>query len=304
VKQFQAEILANAAVAESWRELTFSWDEGAGEPAPGQFLTLRVSSFSDPLLRRPFAFSSFARAGEGSPARAGIVYQIRGGATRLLSELAPGSRIDLIAPLGKGFPMPGPGERPVLAGGGIGLGPLLFLAERLSAPERGAAGGLAPVLALGVRSASLLPSIALPPGAILCTDDGSLGFRGTPVNWIAHNLPESAAGGKVRLYGCGPLPMLAALAELAAEKDWPASLSAEQWMACGVGACMGCALPRARNTSVAGLPRAGNTSVAGLPRAKACESAEGGAAPERGYLRACSDGPVFDAADIDWRAAR
>jgi dihydroorotate dehydrogenase electron transfer subunit len=267
VKQFDAEILENRAVAESWRELLFSWDEAAGEPAPGQFLTLRVSSFSDPLLRRPFAFSAFAREGKGDIARAGVVYQIRGGATRLLSELAPGSRVDLIAPLGKGFPMPGPDERTVLAGGGIGLGPLLYLADRLSRPDRPSS--VAPVLVLGVRSAALLPSIALPPGTVICTDDGSSGFRGTPVDWISRNLPDE--GGRVRLYGCGPLPMLASLAALAAEKSWQASLSAEQWMACGVGACMGCALPRADG---------------------------------RGYLRACSDGPVFDAADIAWRAKR
>jgi dihydroorotate dehydrogenase electron transfer subunit len=269
--QFLAEILGNRAVAESWRELVLSWDEAAGDPEPGQFLTLRVSPFSDPLLRRPFAFSSYrrafasygrafashGRAGEAGSARVSIVYQIRGKATRLLSELAPGSRIDAIAPLGKGFPKPASDETPILAGGGIGLGPLLFLADVLSA-----AGNAAP-LVLGVRSSSLLPSIALPQGTVLCTDDGSSGFRGTPVDWLAHNAPE----GRVRIYGCGPGPMLAALAALAAERGWAASLSAEQWMACGVGACMGCALPRADGS---------------------------------GYLRACTDGPVFDASDIDW----
>ena len=279
MKQFDAEILVNRAVAESWRELLFTWDEAAGVPQPGQFLSLRVSSFSDPLLRRPFAFSSFARSKDGSAAkgpRAGIVYQVRGGATRLLSELAPGSRVDLIAPLGKGFPRPGPTERPILAGGGIGLGPLLYLADFLSQAEGGAAGGGrsgggAPILVLGFRSASLLPSIALPPGSVICTDDGSSGFRGNPVDWISHNFPDAGREQRVRLYGCGPLPMLAALADLAAERAWPASLSAEQWMACGVGACMGCALRRAGGD---------------------------------GYLRACSDGPVFDAAEIDWRAKR
>jgi dihydroorotate dehydrogenase electron transfer subunit len=270
VKQFDAEILENRIVAESWRELLLSWDEEAGEPQPGQFLSLRVSSFSDPLLRRPFAFSSFARSTGDAAARrhrAGIVYQVRGGATRLLSELAPGSRVDLIAPLGKGFPLPGPAEQPILAGGGIGLGPLLYLADFLSKAE--GPGGDAPILVLGFRSASLLPSIALPPGTIICTDDGSSGFRGTPVDWISQHAAKELSGAPIRLYGCGPLPMLAALADLAAERSWPASLSAEQWMACGVGACMGCALPRA----------------------------SGG-----GYLRACTDGPVFDASDIDWRA--
>ena len=168
--------------------------------------------------------------------------------------------------MGKGFPLPEADEEIVLAGGGIGLGPLLYLAKTLEAADRES------VLILGVRSAGLLPSIELPEGTVVCTDDGSSGFKGTPVGWISRNIPEPHnAQSKVHIYGCGPAPMLASLARFAAEKGWKASLSAEQWMACGVGACMGCALPR--------------------PDGK-------------GYLRACADGPVFDSAEIDWEAAK
>jgi dihydroorotate dehydrogenase electron transfer subunit len=274
VLQFEAEILGNRPIAESWRELVLRWDEKAGEPEPGQFLTLRVSGFSDPLLRRPFAFAGYDRggssrggAGSNPGPSASVIYQIRGGATRLLAELAPGSRIDVIGPLGRGFPLPQMDEKTIIAGGGIGLGPLLFLAAFIAGEGRAA-----PLVALGFRGASLLPSIALPEGAVICTDDGSAGFRGTPVDWISRALPAGqgeAAGSDARLYGCGPAPMLAALAELAAERLWRASLSAEQWMACGVGACMGCALRRADGS---------------------------------GYLRACADGPVFDSREIDWRS--
>ena len=266
MKQFDAEIIENRAVAESWRELVLSWQEEI--PLPGQFLTLRVSPYSDPLLRRPFAFSSYRRAFSSYPgasarqgARVSVVYQIRGGATRLLAELAAGSKVDVIGPLGKGFPEAIADETAILAGGGIGLGPLLFLADRM------AAAGRPHRLVLGVRSASLLPTIALPEGTVLCTDDGSSGFRGTPVDWMRANPPA----GRVRLYGCGPAPMLAGLAALAAEKRWGASLSAEQWMACGVGACMGCVLPRADG---------------------------------KGYLRSCTDGPVFEASEIAWGGRR
>lgn len=257
VKQFDARILANRPVAESWRELVLDWRAEA--PEPGQFLTLRVSPRYDPLLRRPFAFSAY------SPERgtASVVYQVRGSATALLSELAPGSLIDAIGPLGRPFPAPSAGERALLAGGGIGLGPILFLAKEL---ERLGGAGPEPLLLLGFRSASFVPGLELPASALLCTDDGSAGFRGTPHSRLAADPSLSAPA---RLYGCGPAAMLAALAALARERGWEASLSAEQWMACGVGACMGCALERANG---------------------------------KGYLRACADGPVFGRDEIDWAA--
>jgi 2-polyprenylphenol hydroxylase and related flavodoxin oxidoreductases len=268
VKQFEARIADNRAIAQSWRELVLEWEPEAGKPEPGQFLTLRVSPYSDPLLRRPFAFSDYSPAGlSGGKATVSIVYQIRGGATKLLSELAPGSTVDAIGPLGRGFSLPDAGEEAILAGGGIGLGPLLYLAKTMTAL------GAKNRLILGLRSAALLPSIKLPKGSVLCTDDGSSGFKGTPIDWLSHNFPEAsrATASPIHVYGCGPAPMLAALSRFAAGRGWKASLSAEQWMACGVGACMGCALPR--------------------PDGK-------------GYLRACADGPVFESGEIDWEASR
>lgn len=270
MRQFEAEILANSRVAESWRELTFSWDAGAAAPEPGQFFTFKASPAYDPLLRRPLAFSGFAAPGGGAEplggdARASAIYQLRGQATRILADMAPGSRIDILGPLGRPFPAPLEGEMPLITGGGIGLGPILFLDATLRAR------GYRPILVLGFRSSSLLPTIKLPEGAVLCTDDGSAGFKGTTADWISHNASESSGGGRIRLYACGPLPMLATLADLAAARGWPGWFSAEQWMACGVGACMGCALPRADG---------------------------------KGYLRACADGPVFGARDIAWGADR
>ena len=255
MKQFEARIESNREVAPRWRELVLSWDPGAGRPLPGQFMTLRATARHDPLLRRPLAFSGASF----DAARVSAVYQVRGSATLMLSELAPGSALDLLGPLGRPFPAPDRGERPLLAAGGIGLGPVLYLARELGAA------GLEPLLAVGFRDKGALPDIELPAGAVVCTDDGSAGFRGFPPDWMSRNVPAST---RARLYGCGPGPMLAALASLATSRGWAASLSAEQWMACGVGACMGCVLPRT-----------------------------GG-----GYLRACADGPVFERDEIDWAA--
>jgi dihydroorotate dehydrogenase electron transfer subunit len=256
--QFEAEVLANRTVAPAWKEMALRWAAEAGPPLPGHFVTLRSTRGYDPLLRRPFAIASFEERGREGPAVT-ILYQVRGPATALLSDLGPGSTVDLLGPLGRPFPDPLPGESPLLAAGGVGLGPVLFLARRL------ASRGKAAPFAVGFRTASALPDIAFPPGTVLCTDDGSAGERGTPLDWMSHNAPQGAA----RLLACGPAAMLAAAARLARERGWSASLSAEQWMACGVGVCMGCVLPRPAGA---------------------------------GFLRACADGPVFGLDEIDWEA--
>ena len=159
----------------------------------------------------------------------------------------------------------------MLAAGGVGLGPILFLARSLEAARvaTGASGDrtrprLSAPLVVGFRATDLVPDIAFPPGFVLCTDDGSAGTKGTPVDWMAHNAPAAGA----RLYACGPSPMLAAIARLAASRGWAASLSAEQWMACGVGGLHG---------------------IASSP-----------ALPARVSSGPAPDGPVFELGDIDW----
>lgn len=273
--QFDAEILSNRTIAPSWKELILRWNPGAGRPEPGHFLTLRPGKGSDPLLRRPFAVASYMESAGNAPS-VSVLFQVRGPGTRLLADLGPGAAVDVLGPLGKPFPLPVPDESPILAAGGIGLGPVFFLASRIEelrtadGASRGEGSPTAPFV-IGFRSAELVPDLPFPPGLVLCTDDGSAGFRGTAVDWIAHNVQSPGT----RIYACGPGPMLAAAARLASARGWHASLSAEQWMACGVGACMGCVLPRP-------------AAASGAPQ---------------GFLRACADGPVFELGDIDWEKA-
>jgi dihydroorotate dehydrogenase electron transfer subunit len=264
--QFDAEVLGNRPIAPSWKELVLRWEPKAGPPLPGQFLTLRAAPTWDPLLRRPLAFASYRLDGPRGPT-VSVLYQVRGKATGLLGELARGSTVDVLGPLGHGFPLPLPGETPVLAAGGVGLGPVLFLAETLERRRiAGGENGVPAPFVVGFRTAAAMPDILFPEGLVLCTDDGSAGRRGTPVDWISDVMASSAG---THVYSCGPAPMLAALARLAKERGFRASLSAEQWMACGVGACMGCVLPK----------------------------------PEgRGFVRACTEGPVFELDEIDWEA--
>ena len=203
----------------------FAWP-GSATPRPGQFLTVRVSDGPWPLLRRPFAFSHIDLS-EGS---AGIIYKVRGNASRALSQKRPGEDIDIIGSLGNSFPDPPPDRKSVLLAGGIGLGPMLFFASALREAGRDF------LFFYGCQSESEIPVLDdfTILGAELCTDDGSRGFCGTTVDRAA------PLQGAMALYGCGPTGMLKACHELAVERHWPCWVSLEQTMGCAMGACMGC----------------------------------------------------------------
>lgn len=310
MRQFNATVAINRAIAPDWMHMAFEWPSDMPAPKPGQFFTALppvIEQGAGTILRRPFAFAGFEEAQTkkdstkpSRPAYAHSIYQVRGPGTRALASIQPGSSLDIIAPLGNAFPYPERGEQAIIAGGGIGIGPMLFLAEQLGAGGYASAAesgdmdaskdtrSSSIILVLGFRSASLIPfsssfsAAGLPSWkkllkkAFFSTDDGSAGIHGTVRDalealWLqTDGLKASRSKSLVQklwhLYGCGPWPMLASLAQFAAKNQIQAHFSAEQWMACGVGACHGCVLP----------------AVSG------------------GFLRVCADGPVFDARTIDW----
>ena len=264
MKRFDTIVRSTRRVAEGYYELRFTWPEGDDdEPAPGRFLTVRAGGRYDPALRRPFAFSGYSP--DSDRGCASFIFQLRGRGTEYLAALREGDPLDILGPLGAGFGKPPRDTRPVLVAGGIGLGPMLYLARALS---EDAAAGLceAPVFIIGVRSAAYVPNVDLPAGTVICTDDGSAGFKGTATDWLAGydpGLPPS-------FYACGPAPMMAAVDRLAQARRATYQAAAEQWMACGVGACAGCAV-----------------------RLKS------GA-----FVRVCADGPVLDGRQVDWEDGR
>jgi len=272
MKRFDAIVNSTRPVAEGYFELRFGWPEDAGLPAPGRFFTVRAGGRYDPVLRRPFAFSGYSpdaarkQAAElAGGGEAAFIFQLRGRGTRFLADLRAGDPLDVLGPLGKGFGKPPRGTRPMIVAGGIGVGPMLYLAAELGADAKA---GLceAPVLVIGARNSSLVPGVGLPSGTVICTDDGSAGFHGTVADWLAGFDP----GLPPYLYACGPVPMMAAVDRLAKSRHAPWEAALEQWMACGIGACAGCAV-----------------------RLKS-----------GGYIKACVDGPVYDGRLVDWEAAR
>ncbi len=227
------------------------------EARPGQFAMLGVPGDCKTTLHRPMSILGSGRT---------LDFLIRevGRGSRALAGLARGDGVRMIAPLGTPFPAPGRQERVVMVGGGVGASPLLFQA-RLAARA-----GARPKMIYGGRSGRdlvLADEMRRACDLVCVTEDGTLGERGLATEPLAAAL---AAGGVDLVLACGPLPMMEAAAGLALEASVPCLVCLEALMACGFGACLGCAVPAA-----------------------------GG-----GYLYACSDGPVLDAGRVDWERMR
>lgn len=260
MQRVTATVLEHETIAEGYFRLAFSLPKGSEPPMPGQFMTMRISDGISPLLRRPFAYAS----GNHLESQASILYERRGSATQLMTAYRPGDELDLLGPLGNAFPAPAKGFRPVLVAGGIGIGPMLFLWERLTAD------GLNPILLTGARFARKIPTGVLPPGTIVCTDDGSAGFHGTVVQALEQLTeinPDS-----LELFICGPHGMMKAIVDWCSRttitaEPIPCWVSMEQTMACAVGACMGCVV-KINHT--------------------------------KQFARVCTEGPIFRAEYLDW----
>ena len=187
--------------------------------APGQFVNLQLDGF---FLRRPISVCD-VREGELT-----IIYKVVGQGTAAMSRLGVGTQLDTLVGLGNGYDMTCAGERPLLAGGGVGVPPLYYLARKLIEA------GKAPTVLLGFNTADEI-FLADEFGVLGCdvkiaTVDGSVGVKGF-VTDLMKDLDYS------HFYTCGPEPMLKAVS---AASTTSGQLSFEARMGCGFGACMGC----------------------------------------------------------------
>ncbi|MCD8350018.1 MAG: chorismate mutase [Planctomycetaceae bacterium] len=234
--------------------------ELAGTFQPGQFFQIRVDGGVDGIfLRRPFAPSAYTDDGFE------FTYAVVGTGTRQLAELAPGAMVQVLGPLGNAFTPAPAGTHAVLLGGGCGapsMGPLAQACRNNGVKVTGF---------IGARSVDGLLGrdefTATCDTLHVATDDGSCGWKGTGVDAFLSRRTE--LGQVDRIYAIGPIPMLRAVAALAAREGIPCEVSLEERMACGFGACMGCVVP----------VREGTGSV---------------------YRRVCHEGPVFDAEALAW----
>ncbi len=193
----------------------------AGTAKAGQFLAL-YSREKSRMLPRPISICAIDR--EAGTIR--LVYRVVGEGTREFSHLTEGEELTVLGPLGNGFPIK-KGRRPLLIGGGIGIPPMVALAQEL--------GGKAQIIA-GYQSERFLTEELRENGTLyLATEDGSAGTKGNVMDAIREGRLDADL-----IYACGPRPMLRAVKAYAEQKGIECYLSMEERMACGIGACLSC----------------------------------------------------------------
>jgi dihydroorotate dehydrogenase electron transfer subunit len=252
--QDKARIIANDRICGNYYKLVITSRNIAKKALPGQFVNIRVATGPDLMLRRPLSIQNAVKN------RVSVIYKVVGRGTEKLAAKKAGEQLDLIGPLGSGYTLTDGAV--LLVGGGTGVASLLFLAAKLRESYNASV-----TVLIGAKTQEELLCAdefeKLGCAVKICTDDGSLGFKGTVTASLKQYLSILNVHPKA-LYSCGPLAMLREIGRLAVHFRIPCEVSLEEHMGCGVGACLGCVV-----------------------------NAKNG-----GYLRVCKDGPVFDIREV------
>lgn len=216
----QAVIIRQEEISYGIYSMWLKTEQVAGQAKPGQFVSVYCHEGSR-LLPRPISICEIDR--EDRAIR--IVYRVVGKGTEELSQMRTGRCLDIVGPLGNGFPLKD--KKAFLIGGGIGIPPLLELAKELKSEKQ---------MVLGYRDSLFLQEEFKKQGSLyVATEDGSYGTDGNVLDAIRENGLNAEI-----IYACGPMPMLRAVKAYAKERGIECWLSLEERMACGIGACLGC----------------------------------------------------------------
>jgi dihydroorotate dehydrogenase electron transfer subunit len=262
--QTKAKLIKNIEVIKNYYKIVILSPQVAKAARPGQFLQVKVNDGYEPLLRRPFGIHRV-----NAPIIE-MLYEVVGQGTEILAQRKPGEYLDIIGPLGNGFDY----NRyqltssAILVAGGMGVAPLVSLAEALRRHQVAGSPGDQVIALIGARTKKQLLCVdelkKLGCAVKIATDDGSKGLKGK-ITDLLKRLLSTTDHRPSTIYACGPRPMLKEISRLAQKYNLPAQVSLEEHMACGIGACLGCVV-------------------------KTID----------GYKRVCKEGPVFDARDIVW----
>jgi len=235
---YKCSILENIKIGQNYFKMTISAPQVAKQSRAGQFVHLRcsnppVSPFTKGgmrgiILRRPFSIHRV------SGNKIEILYRVIGRGSLEISRKKPKEFVDIIGPLGNGFKIAGNLKIAILVAGGMGVAPLVMLAEEMKSVK----------VLIGAKTKKELLCEKefknLGCEVKVSTEDGSKGFKGLVTELlkqllITHDSPPATA-----LYACGPKEMLKEIAVIAKKHKIPAQVSLEENMACGIGACYGC----------------------------------------------------------------
>lgn len=260
----EARVIRNTRLSPDYNVITLAAPEIAAQTRPGQFVMVRSSHGSDPLLRRPFSVFEIVRSGDRIEGLSLLSKRI-GVTTRLLFDAVAGDVISCLGPLGRPFDAVSPPAEAWMVAGGVGLAPFATLTEALV--ER----GTKTTLFYGARTGAELFYLdwftSRGVRVVLSTEDGSKGERGRVTGPLEQALRQN--DGEVMIYACGPERMLEAVSHVAGKYKTPAQVSVERVMGCGMGGCYSCVIPVREGTG-------------------------------HHYVRSCLAGPVFTAADLVW----
>jgi dihydroorotate dehydrogenase electron transfer subunit len=259
-------ILENKPLSPDYYQMLLDYPGAKATMGPGQFFMVRVCEDYDPLLRRPFSVHYLEEN------RLGLLYQVVGKGTRLLTRKTPGQSLDLLGPLGSGFlPPPDTARAVAFVAGGIGIAPFLALADKISSWSP----AMKKLLFYGARSQAHLVKLSeFKERGVelhLATEDGTKGHRGLISEVLKKAMPSLAQQPPFCLYACGPKGMLMEVAALAEKHQAFCQVSIDRRMACGTGVCMGCVVPVKDNH-----------------------------AQDFTYSCACKEGPVYPYQEIRW----
>jgi dihydroorotate dehydrogenase electron transfer subunit len=253
LKQIIAPIHSNEEIMPGIHLLWAEAPQIVSEAQPGQFVMVRSGEDHDPLLRRPL---SIHRVGESGAL--GLLFEVVGQGTRWLAQRKAGESVDLLGPLGRGFEIHS--QKLLLVAGGVGIAPLIFLAEKAAADGRHVT-----LLSGSKTAATVYPNHLLPPyiKPITVTEDGSLGQRGLVTDLLVGTAAFHREAEQI--IACGPISMYQAISQLPGMEGRSVQVSMEARMGCGFGGCTGCAIET-----------------------------------RRGLKLVCRDGPVFELSDLIW----
>jgi len=263
------EILSNKEIQKELFLMKVKLDSAFDDPLPGQFVMIRIAGLNDPFLSRPISIYSFSRGKNFCAIE--LLYRVVGKGTQILAGLIKTSQVEINGPLGVSFEMPADKKQIIFIAGGIGIAPLSLLAEQLY--RNGCSSKHAMSFYLGAQTADAI--VGLDKLQKLCyniqiyTDDGSMGRKGLVTEAFQKDMKKYSAANTI-IYACGPKAMVKVLSRILNGSKFHCQASLEEKMACGTGACVGCAVGIRDND--------GNLS----------------------YKRVCADGPVFDIRQIVW----